>query len=254
MVDLRKPSPGPSGTFPRPEDVVRRRLVMSDMSGGPGWWMASDGKWYPPTAAPAPANPYGSAPGGATDPPGRKSEQGLWARFRSLSRIAQAASWTAAVLVALIIIGAAAGSSKSHSTPISASGSSSTARTTTPSTNSVPATSRAPATTRVPVTAPPTTEAPTTVTRATAPVPPPVTDAPTTLAPVPQVPVTPAPTAPTAPPASAQRACTPLTNGGNCYSPGEYCRTSDHGVTGVAGNGESIVCAYNNGWRWEPAG
>lgn len=26
---------------------------MSDVSQGPGWWLASDGKWYPPTATPA---------------------------------------------------------------------------------------------------------------------------------------------------------------------------------------------------------
>lgn len=47
--------------------------------------------------------------------------------------------------------------------------------------------------------------------------------------------------------------CYPLTNGGNCYEPGEYCRNSDHGATGVAGNGEAIICEDNNGWRWEPA-
>ncbi|MFI5035407.1 MAG: fibronectin type III domain-containing protein [Acidimicrobiales bacterium] len=46
--------------------------------------------------------------------------------------------------------------------------------------------------------------------------------------------------------------CYPLTNGGNCYEPGEYCRDSDHGVTGVAGDGERILCRNNNGWRWEP--
>lgn len=46
--------------------------------------------------------------------------------------------------------------------------------------------------------------------------------------------------------------CTPLTNGGNCYEPGEFCRNSDHGVSGVAGNGERIRCEDNNGWRWEP--
>ena len=46
--------------------------------------------------------------------------------------------------------------------------------------------------------------------------------------------------------------CTPLTNGGNCYEPGEYCRNSDHGASGIAGDGKSITCAYNNGWRWEP--
>jgi len=46
--------------------------------------------------------------------------------------------------------------------------------------------------------------------------------------------------------------CYPLTNGGNCYEPGEYCRNSDHGISGIAGDGEAITCAYNNGWRWEP--
>jgi len=46
--------------------------------------------------------------------------------------------------------------------------------------------------------------------------------------------------------------CYPLTNGRNCYEPGEYCRNSDHGTNGVAGNGENITCTYNNGWRWEP--
>jgi hypothetical protein len=23
-------------------------------------------------------------------------------------------------------------------------------------------------------------------------------------------------------------------------------------VTGVAGDGEKIICEYNDGWRWEP--
>jgi len=46
--------------------------------------------------------------------------------------------------------------------------------------------------------------------------------------------------------------CYPLTNGGNCYEPGEYCRDSDHGMTGVAGDGERIQCVDDNGWRWEP--
>jgi hypothetical protein len=30
---------------------------MSDTSQGEGWWLASDGKWYPPTASPAPTVP-----------------------------------------------------------------------------------------------------------------------------------------------------------------------------------------------------
>ncbi|WP_334141985.1 DUF4190 domain-containing protein [Rhabdothermincola sp.] len=35
---------------------------MSDTSQGPGWWQASDGKWYPPEAAPGPGPTYTSAP------------------------------------------------------------------------------------------------------------------------------------------------------------------------------------------------
>jgi hypothetical protein len=27
---------------------------------------------------------------------------------------------------------------------------------------------------------------------------------------------------------------------------------SDHGKTGVAGDGAAIKCEDNNGWRWEP--
>ncbi|MBO1766787.1 hypothetical protein [Allobranchiibius sp. GilTou38] len=60
-----------------------------------------------------------------------------------------------------------------------------------------------------------------------------------------------------APPAStsssaASAACYPLTNGGNCYEPGEFCRKRDHGATGVAGDGEAIKCENNDKWRWEP--
>ena len=39
---------------------------MSDTSPGPGWWLASDGKWYPPTVQPgpppSPVPPVGNAP------------------------------------------------------------------------------------------------------------------------------------------------------------------------------------------------
>lgn len=44
---------------------------MSDTSQGPGWWQASDGRWYPPTARPGtptppaqPLAPYGPPPVG----------------------------------------------------------------------------------------------------------------------------------------------------------------------------------------------
>ena len=60
------------------------------------------------------------------------------------------------------------------------------------------------------------------------------------------------PPAPTTAP-STSSGCYPLTNGGNCYEPGEYCRKGDHGAAGVAGDGEHIICEDNDGWRWEPA-
>ena len=76
--------------------------------------------------------------------------------------------------------------------------------------------------------------------------------------PPPAAPPVPAQTTPVAappppPPASAAPvSCTPLTNGGNCYEPGEFCRNADHGASGVAGDGEAITCEDNDGWRWEP--
>jgi hypothetical protein len=57
---------------------------------------------------------------------------------------------------------------------------------------------------------------------------------------------------PPAPPAAAA-ACSPLTNGGKCYEPGEFCRAGDHNLSGVAGDGKAITCEDNDGWRWEPA-
>jgi hypothetical protein len=84
-----------------------------------------------------------------------------------------------------------------------------------------------------PIVVPPTTSPPTTTT--TQPPPPPTTTAP-----------------PPPPTTAAPPSCTPLTDAGNCYEPGEYCRDSDHGVSGVAGDGETITCQNNNGWRWEP--
>ena len=67
--------------------------------------------------------------------------------------------------------------------------------------------------------------------------------------PMPSVP----PSSPAPPASTAPVGCHPVTNGGNCYEPGEYCRTADRGASGVAGDGEAIICKNNNGWRWEPA-
>jgi hypothetical protein len=62
------------------------------------------------------------------------------------------------------------------------------------------------------------------------------------------------PAAPKPPPTpTPMPTCYPTTDSGNCYEPGEYCRNDDHGTSGVAGDGESITCEDNNGWRWEPS-
>lgn len=212
----------------------RGRSDMSDSSQGPGWWMASDGKWYPPSAAPA------QPPGGFVQGQGLGSQSGgsRWRRFRRLPVAAQVACWVVAAFVVLGAVGAATGSGHKptrtktivatvpSTTATTAKPKSTTTAKTVPPTTAVP-TTQAPMTTTVPpTTAPPTTQAP------------PVTQAPVITSP----PVTAAPTA----------SCYPLTNSGGCYEPGEYCRTSDHGKTGVAGDGEHIQCEDNNGWRWEP--
>jgi len=68
----------------------------------------------------------------------------------------------------------------------------------------------------------------------------------------------PAPPAPPKPPApqpvhtsAKAQSCYPLTNGGKCYSPGEYCRDDDHGASGIDADGDAIKCEDNDGWRWE---
>ena len=60
----------------------------------------------------------------------------------------------------------------------------------------------------------------------------------------------PAPSQSAAPPPAS---CHPIASSGNCYEPGEFCPHADAGMTGVAGNGEAIICEDNNGLRWEPA-
>ena len=62
----------------------------------------------------------------------------------------------------------------------------------------------------------------------------------------------PAPKTTTAPPAPAS-GCHPTTSSGHCYEPGEFCPHADAGMSGIAGNGEAIICENNNGLRWEPA-
>jgi hypothetical protein len=61
----------------------------------------------------------------------------------------------------------------------------------------------------------------------------------------------PSPT-PSATSAPQPAGCYPRASSGNCYEPGEFCPHADAGMTGVAGDGEKIICRDNNGLRWEP--
>jgi 4-amino-4-deoxy-L-arabinose transferase-like glycosyltransferase len=77
----------------------------------------------------------------------------------------------------------------------------------------------------------------------------------TYVAPAPTAPVAVAPTPASTPSSSSSTSsqnCTPISNEGTCYEPGEYCRGSDEGDSGIAGDGESIICEDNDGLRWEP--
>jgi hypothetical protein len=147
-------------------------------------------------------------------------------------------------LLVLIIIGSVAGGGSSSPAPIQqspvASTASAVAQISPTSATHKAAASKSPA--RVTTSAAASSSSPAAVrTQAPATSAPPTT-APTTAAPPTTAPTTAAPAAP---------ACSPLTSGGNCYEPGEFCAAKDHGVTGIAGDGKSITCEDVNGWRWE---
>ncbi|MFB6671660.1 hypothetical protein ACFCWG_04520 [Streptomyces sp. NPDC056390] len=45
--------------------------------------------------------------------------------------------------------------------------------------------------------------------------------------------------------------CSIVSNAGNCYSAGQFCRNSDHGAATTNGGGTRIKCVYSsNAWRW----
>jgi hypothetical protein len=62
----------------------------------------------------------------------------------------------------------------------------------------------------------------------------------------------PAPAPSSAAPPPAPAGCHPTTSSGNCYEPGEFCPEADAGMTGVAGDGETIKCTAGSPGRWEP--
>ncbi|MFE0332351.1 hypothetical protein ACFW08_37305, partial [Streptomyces sp. NPDC058960] len=50
---------------------------------------------------------------------------------------------------------------------------------------------------------------------------------------------------------SASGTCSIVSNSGNCYSAGQFCRNSDHGASTTDASGTSITCAPSGSrWRW----
>ncbi|MFE3323793.1 hypothetical protein [Streptomyces sp. NPDC059176] len=45
--------------------------------------------------------------------------------------------------------------------------------------------------------------------------------------------------------------CSIVSNAGNCYSAGQFCRNRDHGAVTTTAGGTKIKCTYSsNAWRW----
>jgi hypothetical protein len=128
---------------------------MSDQSNGPGWWIASDGKWYPPEThpdyvpplPPPPPSPYATVttPVTSTSPPKHN--------WRTIGLIA------GGVLLVLIVIGALAGDPDDN-TDVAADRVTTTAQSPTVSTLAPAVTQAEPVVTEPPATVPPTTESP----------------------------------------------------------------------------------------------
>lgn len=92
---------------------------MTDTSQGEGYWLASDGKWYPPAAPPPPNLP---------PPPGKKSHTGRTAILI-----------IAGVIVLIIVLAAVLGGGKKHPTSSTATTLASATSTTAVPTTTVPA-------------------------------------------------------------------------------------------------------------------
>jgi hypothetical protein len=97
---------------------------VSDSSQGPGWWQASDGKWYPPEQAPgyqqpAPGGPYGAPYGGGGGGATGATDVGATLSYAWNKFIQNIGEWVVLWLIAVgiravlsfigIIIGAGAG-------------------------------------------------------------------------------------------------------------------------------------------------
>ena len=102
---------------------------MSDTSQGEGWWQASDGKWYPPSAVPAPpvpppfhgVAPTGVEPGGSPPDFGQARTLGEPKRVRSRLLIGVTIAALAFAVVIVVAVSKLTGGSDSSVSSSSAS-------------------------------------------------------------------------------------------------------------------------------------
>jgi hypothetical protein len=88
---------------------------VSDLSQGPGWWLAADGKWYPPTSAPggapAPPMPPPAPPVSFVPPEGPRR-----GRLRTVADGFTRRQWIVIAIGAVVIIGGIAAWTITHPT------------------------------------------------------------------------------------------------------------------------------------------
>jgi hypothetical protein len=70
---------------------------MSEQSGGPGWWQASDGKWYPPEQAPTAAQP-------TADPTATQPAYGAPAAGAPAAGVAAAGGGGASKVIGIVVV------------------------------------------------------------------------------------------------------------------------------------------------------
>jgi hypothetical protein len=75
---------------------------MSDTQGGPDWYLASDGKWYPPQPTQAPVSP--PAPGGYQAPPGTAYEPPTPGAYGAPPQAPQNGMATASMILGIIAL------------------------------------------------------------------------------------------------------------------------------------------------------
>ena len=197
---------------------------MSNTSQGPGWWRASDGKWYDPSLAPP----------GYVSPQPKEPEDSSAPFYKKW--------WLWAIVVVVLLLATVGGVAlQSKSTKASNAGptvTSTTTRGTSPTTRGTSTTTRGTSTTnpRVTTTTKPSSPNATTASPATA--------LPLTGGPPPSS------TTEATPSDTVASNCAPRSRAGKCFWPGEYCPKSDYGTSGIGGDGKPMMCLGSAGWKW----